>query len=374
MLPLHALTAIVPVTPAGSSAHRQAGSASFLDALMPGQRLRGTVHARLSGTEGEFVMAFDTSDGRGGRSPGAGAKGSDRQLLHVKLPMNARPGDVLDMVFISREPRPTFMLAAHAPGTDPSPLSLIGRFISNLLGRSVLQATPAATATLPLLPSPPADGAQLARNLADALGRSGLFYESHLAQWLSGTRTLAELALEPQSRLALFSRFRSFPSQPEPLLPAPPQQGGAVPHPAAESHGDQRAVHHPVHPEAQGLVRQQLEIFEMRQVAWQGFAWPGQFVEWEVAEDKPHTPAEADRPATWKSRLKLTLPNLGHVCASFCLDPCGMDVRVTTADPVTAFMLRSGTAPLTEALESAGIRLLGMKVDLEDPGVEGMKG
>ena len=143
-----------------------------------------------------------------------------------------------------------------------------------------------------------------------------------------------------------------------------------MPHPAAEAQGNQRAVHHPVHPEAQGLVRQQLEIFEMRQVAWQGIAWPGQAMEWEVAEDKPQTPAEADRPATWKSRLKLTLPNLGHVCASFHLDPCGMDVRVTTADPVTAFMLRSGTAPLAEALEATGIRLLGMKVDLEDPGVD----
>ena len=370
-MPLNALTAIVPVIPAGSSAHRQAGSAPFLDALMPGQRLRGTVHSRLSGTEGEFVMAFDTSDGRGGSSPGPDAKGPDRQLLHVKLPMNARPGDVLDMIFVSREPKPAFILAARVPGAEPSPLSLTGRFISDLLGRSVLQTAPAATAAaLPLLPSPPADGTQLARNLADALGRSGLFYESHLAQWLSGKRTLAELALEPQSRLA-FSRFRPAPPQPEPLLAAPPRQGGAaVPHPAAEVHCDQRAVHHPVHPEAQGLVRQQLEIFETRQVAWQGIAWPGQSMEWEVAEDKPHTPAEADRPATWKSRLKLTLPNLGHVCASFCLDQRGMDVRVTTADPVTAFMLRSGNAPLAEALESIGIRLLGMKVDLEDPGVD----
>ena len=361
---LNALTAIVPVIPARSSAHRQAGSAPYLDALMPGQRLRGTVHTRLSGTEGEYVMAFDTSDGRSGSSPGPDAKGSGRQLLHVKLPMNARPGDVLDMIFVSREPKPAFMLAAHAPGAEPSPLSLTGRFISDLLGRSVLQTAPAATAAaLPLLPSPPADGTQLARNLADALGRSGLFYESHLVQWLSGTRTLAELALEPQSRLAPFWRFR----------PAPPrQEGAAVPHPAAEAHGDQRAVHHPVHPEAQGMVRQQLEIYEMRQVAWQGIAWPGQSMEWEVAEDKPHTPAEADRPATWKSRLKLTLPNLGQVCASFCLDPRGMDVRVTTADPVTAFMLRSGNAPLAEALESIGIRLLGMKVYLGDPGDPGI--
>ena len=47
----------------------------------------------------------------------------------------------------------------------------------------------------------------------------------------------------------------------------------------------------------------------------------------------------------------------------------GVDVLVTAADPVTAFMLRSGTAKLGDGLEFAGIKLLGMKVDLEDQGV-----
>lgn len=42
---------------------------------------------------------------------------------------------------------------------------------------------------------------QLAAALARTVATSGLFYESHLSQFASGARTLAELAQEPQARL-----------------------------------------------------------------------------------------------------------------------------------------------------------------------------
>lgn len=267
MFPLHALTAILPASPAGAPGHRQTGSSPFLDLLKPGARLQATVQARLPNTEGEFVVSLQE---RGHGMPAADT-GADRQLLHMRLPAGARPGDVVDLIFVSREPRPAFMLASETPAADAAPLSTTGRFISDLLGRPVSPGGPAALAgTLPLLPGPPADGAQLARSLASALSRSGLFYESHQAQWLSGARTLAELALEPQARLS--QSFRSEPSPSPSLLAslallaplASPQQGAG--NPAVAGH-DSNAVH-PVHPEAQGLVRQQLETFEARQVTW----------------------------------------------------------------------------------------------------------
>lgn len=372
MFPLHALTAIAPASPAGAPGHRQAGSTLFLDMLKPGARLHAMVQTRLPYADGEFVVALEA---RGGGAPKADTKGAEKQLLHMKLPAGARPGDVLDLIFVSREPRPVFMLAPEAPPADPVPLSTTGRFISDLLGRSPSTATSTALAGVaPLLPAPPDDAAQLARSLAGALSRSGLFYESHQAQWLSGARTLAELALEPQARLPQPSR--SQPAQPSSSLAptallaslAPQEQGGVASNPAATRH-DNNPMPHPVHPEAQGLVRQQLEIFESRQVNWQGIAWPGQSMEWEVAEEKPQSPADSGHTTIWKTRLTLVLPNLGRVCASFRLDAGGVDVRVTAADPVTAFMLRSGTAKLGDGLEFSGIKLLGMKVDLEDQGV-----
>src|SRR5579863_4710429 len=44
--------------------------------------------------------------------------------------------------------------------------------------------------------------ALLASALAQAVSDSGLFYESHLAQWLTGLRMVDSLAAEPQTRLA----------------------------------------------------------------------------------------------------------------------------------------------------------------------------
>ncbi len=60
-------------------------------------------------------------------------------------------------------------------------------------------ATGAAAANVVASPLPVA---ALAAALARTVAESGLFYESHLAQWLSGLRTPASLAGEPQNRLA----------------------------------------------------------------------------------------------------------------------------------------------------------------------------
>jgi hypothetical protein len=194
---------------------------------------------------------------------------------------------------------------------------------------------------------------QLARSLAHALGRSGLFYESHQAQWIAGTRPLTELLLEPQARL-------SQSSTPTPRMDTPPNS-------VAAAHNGASGTHEPVHPDALVLVRQQLEIFETRHVSWQGVAWPGQTVEWEVAEEKPETADEFDqRPVAWKTRLNMTLPNLGRISADLRLDEQGVEVEVSAADPVTAFILRTGLMPFASKLESAGIKLLGMEVRLNE--------
>lgn len=49
-------------------------------------------------------------------------------------------------------------------------------------------------------PAPALPAAALAAALAKTVDESGLFYESHLVQWLAGQRTTASLAGEPQAR------------------------------------------------------------------------------------------------------------------------------------------------------------------------------
>lgn len=60
---------------------------------------------------------------------------------------------------------------------------------------SLLSAAPTAA-------SAPAAAAAL----ANAVGQSGLFYESHLAQWVAGARGLASLRQEPQAQVAVPGR------------------------------------------------------------------------------------------------------------------------------------------------------------------------
>lgn len=345
MFASNAINALTRIYPSLALTQRPPGEAQFLARLETGQRLRATVQTSLA--NGEFMVALDMADG---------------QALHMKLPPGIRSGDLLNLVFVSREPRPTFALATNAPPAGVSSLlSETGRFIDNLMQRSSFPGNSAMLSSaapfhFPLLTTPPADGAGLALSLASALGRSGLFYESHQAQWVAGTRSLAELLLEPQARLSVL-----------PLKLSDADAGSNVAA-AAEAYTTGAAdAADPVNPAAMALVRQQLEVFETRQFAWQGVAWPGQSIAWEGAEEASQKPEESNESAyaAWKTRLRLTLPNLGQITANLRLDARGIEVRFAAADPGTADVLQGGAAPLASGLESAGIRLLGMGVDLD---------
>jgi hypothetical protein len=83
-------------------------------------------------------------------------------------------------------------------------LSFAARAILDVMGNA--DSVPMRAAS-PLLPSAPAAGtapasaAAMANGLAALVGESGLFYESHLEQWVSGMRPLTSLLAEPQGPL-----------------------------------------------------------------------------------------------------------------------------------------------------------------------------
>ncbi|MBR7947854.1 flagellar hook-length control protein FliK, partial [Burkholderia cenocepacia] len=97
-----------------------------------------------------------------------------------RLPLLADPA-----VLLSDTPVPARAPAASGPAAPATPASA--------------QASSAAAARDALAPPPVA---ALRAALAQAVSESGLFYESHLAQWLAGQRPLAALMREPQARLA----------------------------------------------------------------------------------------------------------------------------------------------------------------------------
>ncbi|MDE2365606.1 MAG: flagellar hook-length control protein FliK, partial [Betaproteobacteria bacterium] len=346
--------------PGGAIAQRQTGNLPFLAKLELGQHLQATVQARLS--SGEFAVMLHSQD-RGAL---------DGLAWHMKLPARAQPGDIFNLVFVAREPRPEFTLTSGIPRDTGSPLlSGTGRFINDLLRRPVFPDDPATVArSAPLLGAPPGDGVELSLRLAQALGRSGLFYESHQAQWISGTKPFSELLMEPQAQLAgSGSRSRNADTANTNARAAEDPAVRNTP-PVRDFIYSDRAHPDPVHPDALALVRQQLDVVETRHIVWQGEAWPGQAFALEAFEEEWREgeggSSDGGCAVPWQTRLRLTLPNLGRVTANLRLHRYGLEVSLTAPDQAATTLLQSGVVSLAQRLEGAGIRLLGMGVNIDE--------
>lgn len=270
------------------------------------------------------------------------------QALMLRLPCNAQAGDVLQLTVTAREPQLKFALAEQpgAPAQAPR-ISEIARFITALLAES--EKLPLATGTLfgaPLIHGPPHTSAALATALHGALAASGIFYESHQAQWVNGERPLNLLLNEPQARLP-------------PLAPAAGVPSGADNAPA---HPDAPAL--PVHRDALAIVRQQLDTLDTRHVTWQGLVWHDQPLEWQISE-APHPAADAPE-VPWQTRIKLTLPTLGAVEATLVLEKRGLAISLHAALADTAQALAAGRDNLQQALCAAHLNPLAITINTHD--------
>jgi hypothetical protein len=266
----------------------------------------------------------------------------DGHPLELRLPFNARAGDTLALRVAAVEPQLRFTLAAGADAAAATPsLSETARFITALLAESEkLPVAPAMVAGEPLLDSSTTDSRVIAHVLKSALADSGMFYESHQAQWVADARPLAALMREPQSRF-------------EPL--APQQDTGTV------KPDTPQLKDIPVHRDALTVVRQQLETLETRQVVWQGTLWPGQTVEWQVGEER-QPPHAAGTAREWQSRVRMTMPYLGEIDATLSLSAHGVRIHLRAATAEGAARLESDRQALRDALTGAGVTPLGIGV------------
>ncbi len=324
----------------------------------------------------------------------------DDRHLDLNLPRNTQPGDNVELRFVGNQPRPTFILAndaAQAPARAAVNLSDTARFIGALLNKArelSTQAEAPLARSAPVLPGAPTDPRQFAAALRSALSQSGLFYESHQAQWVAGQRSLGELLKEPQAQL---SEPRSFAAaqRPEAATPNAPAQAGDARGPApqrgdapslppqqlaqAAAKPEQAAVSTPMRDAAAALVReqttsepihastapvvqQQLDVLDSRQVMWQGQVWPGQMMHWQIEERETR---EGDGPEAvneWQTRLALTLPSLGEVGAQLRLSPQGIRIELTAAQPETAQRLQQATGELKAGFDRADLNLVQLLV------------
>lgn len=227
-------------------------------------------------------------------------------------------------------------LATPAAGSAPTTLSPTAKVLSNVL--SLAMAAPntpnAIVAAAALTQAPGAPPAQLAAALRNSVGRSGLFYESHVAEWAAGQRSMADLETEPQMQ-------RAF--------------AGAVP--AEDSAAAQ-------------LINLQLQTQEQARVLWQGQVWPGQEMQWEVQRDEggdePRPDGEAPE-AGWRSSLHLRFPLLGEIGARLYMAGDQVHLQLDTGESTVGDLLRERSGELSAAMEAAGIALSSFSIRESEP-------
>lgn len=384
---------------AGTRAVSQAVTA--VSQVSPVGDIRQDVYARLMTlTIGRPVAAEVVSQTESGASM---VRVADT-VVQMDLPPGAKSGEKVTLTLLAREPRLTFLFerepAAH------SMVSNTGRLIDSILrsvsqqadgtpatltGRSPLFSTPAGSPAAALL-SHQGLAATFEEVLANLFDTSGLFYESHLAQWIAGERPQSALMAEPQARMqSLATDAAQEQGKAEggkasagqgaaarQALPAEAQMDrlerlqerswvqSLVDKAAARLSGGEAVPQQAAKPvsvvdaQAAQMIRMQLDTLEQRKVVWQGEFWPGQKLEWEVEDKTPRKRHTASVPAaerSWQSVLRVNLPLLGPVTATLRLAGESVQVQIGADSEDALPLLRQFGPELASALENAGARL-----------------
>ncbi|HQR02814.1 MAG: flagellar hook-length control protein FliK [Proteobacteria bacterium] len=260
-------------------------------------------------------------------------------LLRLSDPVNM--GEELEMLVTGRSESvvsANILNRLGIPGkSDSYPYTSLSQ-AAQLIGKLLVAAGDSPEAAplnggRPLLTEPPRAGADLTPHLMQAVTQSGLFYESHQAQWVQGKLPAVALQQEPQARLVATSTPPSTSLQP-----------------------------HMIPEELRPLVQQQLDSVTTQRMIWHGEAWPQQSMEWEIQRDAPERSYEAEELPAWSSRLTVTLPHLGRVEAQLRLSGNNLQIALAGANTRAAEDLRSQIPVLTDSLAAAGISVLSLQV------------
>ena len=207
------------------------------------------------------------------------------------------------------------------PGTPPAPmataelteLSVTGKLLAALMQTS----SPAAALThaAPLIAMPEPQPAAIAEAIRNGIEHSGLFYESHLAEWVKGQREPEALTQEPQARQDVADEI-------------------------------------PV------IVRQQLELLDSQPVQWHGELWPGLPLQLQINRQAPESRrnADEDQPDAWSTTLVSEFPELGSVVAKLHIEGDRLELKLHVRDSASA-LLAARSVELRDSLTAAGLQL-----------------
>ncbi|KQV54254.1 MULTISPECIES: flagellar hook-length control protein FliK [unclassified Duganella] len=249
---------------------------------------------------------------------------------------------------------PADQLPSLGKDTPQAALSPAARAIASALASAY--TTPGVPVTIngktALSAGGPPDTGKLSQGLQRALGDSGLFYESHVAEWAEGKRPLQDLQREPQ------------------------MQRHAAAQGAAQGQADAvaKALAGPDLSAAQ-MINQQLHTHEQGKVMWQGEAWPGQQMQWLVEREQQGEAGgkggrgegrEGEADPVWRSGVRFRFPMLGKVAANVTLVGDQVHIAVQSGSEDTAATLRAWASALQQAMDAAGAPLASLAINAEN--------
>jgi Flagellar hook-length control protein FliK len=217
--------------------------------------------------------------------------------------------------------------------SDPlAQLSSLGRLLNRVVTQGANEEINSPLATMPLAVSPEAAG-DFVQALRETITSSGLFYESHLKDWVGNQRPLSEIRQEPQGRLehqvpsftAATSEIRADGSDaviPENLIP---------------------------------IVQRQLNALESHAGIWRTEVWPGQFAQLAIEQETSASNSSEPQQTTWRASLKMQLPQLGTIDTVISLVGNRTRIEVKTAELHAEKLLMSARANLVESLGGIGL-------------------
>lgn len=194
-------------------------------------------------------------------------------------------------------------------------LSPLAKFINQSLQQADTKELTGHIVARQIVITDPKQTTQFSKALGQAINQSGLFYESHLADFIDGQRPLASLKLEPQAQSQQL---------------------------------------------AYALLPQQLHVLEHQRIAWHGEVWPNQLMEWHIQlpeeqhqQGNQSIEAQAQAQAI-TTELALSLPKLGKVRAQLQLVDGKVSLKIHAESEYTITQLQQHSSVLSQAMALRG--------------------
>ncbi|MFB0934674.1 MAG: flagellar hook-length control protein FliK [Propionivibrio sp.] len=326
----------------------------------------------------------------------------NQRNITLALPFSAKSGDTLELQVTESDGKIALAVVSHQEGNEgkaakeavSATLSRTGQFISQLFAKPEESKEGAKALVLngnqPIAKAPPNSAQDILPLLKQAITQSGMFYESHQAEWVEGRFPKNALLQEPQGKLSKpFASEAPTPSSASTISPANVSSSDTSKPTTAVSTQAPSAAEAPVAPkvgsdagqatgsgqliapQTQPIVQQQLDALATQNFVWQGQVWPGQNMRWEIEEDGGKRGASGEEVEDgWQTRLSLVLPILGGVNAQIRLQGEQVILSINVNHAETRSLMQAESDSLRQQLQDAGLVLTGIGITQADAGAE----